>query len=83
MTWLDYHYFRLSSVKTPKSVLRFGRLSTKSLAILTSSSLSTRLSFEFKIANALDLRSVIVECSQVLILLAMENDLSGVAVVAP
>lgn len=39
---------------------------------------------EFKIANSLNLCYVIVECSQGLILLPVENGLSGVAsVVAP
>ena len=38
----------------------------------------TILFFEFKIANALNLCCFIVECNQVLILLAIENDLSGV-----
>ena len=78
VTWLDYHYFRSSSVKTPKSFLRFGQLPAKSLATLTIGSLSTRLLFELKIGNALYLRCVIVERSQVLVLQAIENDISGV-----
>ena len=53
--------------------LRFGRLLTKSLEIFTSDSLSIRIL----------LRCVIIEHSQVLVLLAIENDLSGAAVVAP
>ena len=46
---------------------------TKSLEILISDSLSIRILF----------RCVIIEHSQVLVLLAIENDLSGAAVVAP
>ena len=46
---------------------------TKSLEIFTSDSLSIRIL----------LRCVIIEHSQVLVLLAIENDLSGAAVVAP
>ena len=57
--------------------LRFGRFSTNSLATLTSGSLSTRGLRE------LNLRCFIVDRSHVLILLAIEKDLSGVAVVAP
>ena len=53
--------------------LRFGRLLTKSLEIFTSDSLSIRIL----------LRCVIIEHSQVLVLLAIEDDLSGAAVVAP
>ena len=60
MTWLDYHYFRSISVKTAISFLRIGRLPTKPLNTLTS-----RLSFEFEIANPLNLRCVIVDCSQI------------------
>lgn len=37
---------------------------------------------EFSIANAFNFRCAIVESSQVLILLAIENDVLGVAVVA-
>ena len=70
MTWLNYRYFRSVSEKTPKSFLEFGRLSLKSLATLTSGSLSTRLLFELKIVNVLNLRCVIIEYSQVLILIS-------------
>ena len=83
VTLLDYHFFRYSSVKNPKSFPRLGRLSTKSLTNLTGGSLSTRILFEFKIPNALDLRCNIVERSQVFIFLVIGNDLSGVADVAP
>ena len=75
MIQFDYHCFRSSSVKTPKSFLRFRRLLTKSLATFTSGSLSTSRLFEFKIGNALNLRCVIVKRSQVLIPLAIENEL--------
>lgn len=42
----------------------------------------TRLSFGFKNANALNVNCFIAGCSQVLIFLIIENDVSGVAVVA-
>ena len=83
MTWLKYRYLRSVSGKIPKSFLQFGRLSLKSLANLTSGSLSTRLLFELKIVDALNLRCVIIEHSQVLILMGIENDTWCVAGVAP
>ena len=83
MTWLNYRYFRSVSGKTPKSFLQFGRLSLKSLATLASGSLSTRLLFEFKIVNTLNLRCVVIERNQVLILMGIENDTWCVAGVAP
>ena len=71
------------SVNKPNSLLRFGRFSTNSLATLTSGSLSTRGLLEFKIESELNLRCFIVDRSHVLILLAIEKDLSGVTVVVP
>ena len=69
--------------ENPKSFLRFGLLWTKSITTLTSESLFARLLLEFKVGSALNLLCVIVVCSLALILLVIENDLSGVAVVAP
>ena len=66
-----------------ESFLRFGQLLIKLLPNLTSGSLSARLLLEFKIANTLNFRCAIVEPSQVLIYLAIENYVSSVAVVAP
>lgn len=83
IAWLDHHYFRSSSLETPKSFLQLWYLLAKSFATLTSSSLSTRLLFEFNIPNVLDLRCNIVERSQIFIFLVIGNDLSGVADVAP
>ena len=71
MAWLSLRLILFC--ENSKSFLRFGRLLTKSLEILISDSLSIRILF----------RCVIIEHSQVLVLLAIENDLSGAAVVAP
>ena len=69
-------------VKVPKLLCRTQFNDTKSLSTLIISKPSTKSLCVCRKDKALNLDCVMVDRSQVLILLATENDLSGVALVA-
>ena len=75
--------YKSESVNFPKCVTRLGLFSTKSFAIFTRETLSTRSLYWDKIDNELNRFCVIDDRRNVLILRANENERSGVAVVAP
>ena len=79
---LDYHYFKSSSVKIPNHFFDLGYCGQNQSQLWLARAYSQDL-LEFKVGNALNLLCVIVVRSLALILLVIENDLSGVAVVAP